>query len=409
MTLSAALQRRYRLAYFTAALGLLLYAVRSVVQLLSLRSELQTSDFPRFYTAARQLAAGQDPYAGFLSSCPGFHWCLGGYIYPPLLAAVMRPLTALSMVQADAVWIVLSQLMLLATVAIVYATIGRWLSRAALGLLLAASALFLPVYQNLYSGQVGALLLLVLAGAAWGFVSSGGRSIATGTLLASGALLRITPAAMAPMLVRGRRDLAQPLGVLAFLVTSIGGLLLLQVLTPPTGEYLTQVLPRITVGTGFISNVSPTGALIRLQVALLGPPLPGFAVLTSALGVAALAVTWWCSRNASEPRARAAVFAAFLAVTPVASGITWNYHLVNELLVLALLAPSLTAASRAWWLAVASYPLLWVYSDGVIAAGGPGLGVPLILLLSSLNAIGAIVLWLACLQVIVRQPRGVGE
>ena len=44
------------------------------------------------------------------------------------------------------------------------------------------------------------------------------------------------------------------------------------------------------------------------------------------------------------------VFAAFLAVTPIISSITWDHHLVTELLVLTLLAPSLRPGTAPTWL-----------------------------------------------------------
>ena len=62
-------------------------------------------------------------------------------------------------------------------------------------------------------------------------------------------------------------------------------------------------------------------------------------------------------------RGRAAVFAAFLAAIPIYASVTEQHHLVAELLVYALLAPSLIPGSRPWWLAAVAYPFLWISHD----------------------------------------------
>jgi hypothetical protein len=93
-------------------------------------------------------------------------------------------------------------------------------------------------------------------------------------------------------------------------------------------------------------------------------------------------------------------------VIPVASALTWNYHLINELLVYALLAPLLIVGTRAWWLAVASYPLLWLYGDGMLLTFGINrgsfLGAAAFLVVTSVNLVGAVLLWLASLDVLAR-------
>ena len=96
----------------------------------------------------------------------------------------------------------------------------------------------------------------------------------------------------------------------------------------------------------------------------------------------------------------------------LASSLTEPYHLTLELLVLALAAPSLPIASAQWWLAVLSYPLLWL--DGHLMnpialalglAAPTGLRVLPFLLITGTNLLGAIVLWLACLVALRRAPR----
>lgn len=402
------LASRWRLAYFTAFFGLLLYGGRAIMQMLLLSQETVYSDFPEFYSAAVQLNRAGDPYAAFLSACPGHEWCKGGYIYPPLFAELLRPLALLSQLAAERAWILVSHLLLVATAVIVYLTVRRWLVRGTAPMLLAASLFFLPVYQNLAAGQIGALLLMVLALAAYAFVERG-ASTGAGLALGVGAVLRVTPVALAPLLLRGRRDLRRPVGLLMMAATGAGLLGLLYLLTPTTLEYFTRVLPRLTAGTGDQGNVSLPGVLIRLQLLTLGHTLPYWGAITTVMTVAGVAITWWFSRGEGDGRYRAATFAAYVAVLPVVSSITWNYHLINELLVYALLAPSLLAGRRAWWLAVASYPLLWIYGDRSFLAMGIDPNTPagaiIFLCLTSANALGAILLWVSCLDVLRGQPR----
>jgi Glycosyltransferase family 87 len=396
---------RWRLAYFTALLGLLLYLGRAVVQVLLIRQETPFQDFPQFYNAAVQLNLGHSPYSAFLTACPGHHWCLGGYIYPPLLAELLRPLALLDETTAALIWVALSHLMLLGAAIIAYRTVAPWLSRGAAPLLAAASLFFLPLYQSLHAEQVGTMLLLILAVGAHAFVRRGGRAGA-GLALAIGSVLRVSPAAMAPLLLRTRQDRRRPVGLLVMAVSGVALLALLYLLTPSTVEYFREVLPRVSSGTGVPGNVSLPGALIRIEILATGSAWSLTNGLDPLILAAAVGITWWGCRGRDDARFRAAAFAAFLAVIPVASALTWNYHLINEPLVYALLAPSLIAGNRAWWLAVASYPLLWLYGDGMLLTFGINrgslLGAAAFLVVTSVNLLGAVLLWLASLDVLAR-------
>src|SRR6202011_3211429 len=82
---------RTRLAVTAAVGALLVYVVRAVQQLANLDI---SNDFIFYLRAARGLAQGSDIYAAFQQACPragptcqGFS---GYYIYPPLLAELMR-------------------------------------------------------------------------------------------------------------------------------------------------------------------------------------------------------------------------------------------------------------------------------------------------------------------------------
>jgi hypothetical protein len=129
-------------------------------------------------------------------------------------------------------------------------------------------------------------------------------------------------------------------------------------------------------------------------------------VLTVAIVVATLAR----SRGIDNPRGRAAIFASLLAAIPIYASVTEQHHLVAELLVYALLAPSLVAGSRPWWLAIAAYPLLWISHDDPLRWAlslPPGVGdyALAVLMMVPLNLVGMILLWLSCQEVLRRAGR----
>jgi hypothetical protein len=408
---------RERAGRMLVVLGGALYVTRGVAQLFLLRRELPTADFKWFYDAAVSLGAGRDPYLVFLNTkCAGgaHQWCYGGYIYPPLLAELMRPLAAFDVVAADAIWILLSHVMLLLAALVTYRVVGRDLPRGGGAVLLAGALFFLPIYQNLYSGSVGAPLVLLLALSASAYVA--GQNVGAGAWLGVGAVLRVTPVAMAPLLLRTRSELRRPAGLAGLAAAGAGLMLLLALLTPYTLEYVTSVLPRLSGGSDIVSNVSLPAVLLRFQKTFLGGRFQELGlVLGAPLALLFLGITWWRTLGVEGRAGRAAAFAAFLAVTALISSITWNYHLVNEMLVLALLAPWLGRGRHALWLALVAYPLLWIYSDGVLAATGlrPVGFIPAttFLLITSLNAVGMVLLWLACLDVVAglrREARTTG-
>jgi hypothetical protein len=207
------------------------------------------------------------------------------------------------------------------------------------------------------------------------------------------------------MLLRSRADLRRPAGVAGLLIGIVAIMGTLALLTTSTFEYLNTVLPRLGSSIGILDNLSLPGALVRADVLTGGSGPGGLKYISIGLQLALLAVTWLYSLRLEGGRQRAAVFAAFLAITPIVSSITWDHHLVTELLVLALLAPSIRWGSRPWWLAVASYPLLWVprgLTDPLVSFLGldfpHGLAVVPFLVVSGLNLLGMILLWLACID-----------
>ena len=405
---------RTRLALLVAAAGLGVYLLKSVQQFLNLDVSL---DYVFYLRAARGLADGSDIYAAFQQVCPragaGCQGFTGYYIYPPLLAELLRPLAAISLPDGARAWLITGHVSLGVSLLIIYRTIRPFSSLAVMAFVTGATLVFLPLYENLYFMQVNTVLLVVLALAAWGFVAQP-SGVAAGLALGVGSVLRVTPAAMGLALVRSRRSLPG-LAVMAATATLL--LAALAVVTPATVEYLTKVLPRLAGSFPWVENQSLPGALGRAAALAVASPLAAGPLLARVLGVAPILITPAIvlatlvrSRGIDSPRGRAAVFAAFLAAIPIYASVTEQHHLVAELLVYALLAPSLVAGSRPWWLAVAAYPFLWISHDDplvwALSLTGPVADYALaVLMMVPFNLVGMILLWLSCQEVLRQAGR----
>jgi hypothetical protein len=210
---------------------------------------------------------------------------------------------------------------------------------------------------------------------------------------------------VAPALLQARRR-SIALGAFILGVATLLGLLL--ILTPYTREYIITVLPRLSTGTEIVQNQSALGFSLRAQLLFAGHIVWWGRAAYVVFAVAILAFTLWMARGPQSAKHRAAVFAAFLALSPIISGLTWDIHLVTELLVIALIASELSPASGRWWAVVLAYLLLWAPRADLIAQtlGSPSdtTGSAFFLVATSLNLWGMLILWMACIHVLAR-PR----
>jgi hypothetical protein len=396
--------RRRRLAVMGGMAAGAGVVIGGVLQLA--RTSAPAFDFQQFYNAAMALNRGEDMYAPFVHACAGPRWCYGGYIYPPLLAEVLRPFAALPPALAGQLWTALTYVFLALAVTVTWLALRRWLSPTTAGFLLIAAAAFTPVWENFYNMQVNTLLLLILALFTLAYLR--GENGIAGFLLGIAVMLRVSPLVLLPLLVLEPERRRRARGILGMLLST--GLLALFFLAtvPGFGEYITLVLPRVGQGTSQIWNLSPLGVMLRAAdgggIGWLQTAAPAIAAAASTvLGVISILACGW----PTAPLHRAAAVAVFVALTPLVSGLTWAHHLVPELLALALIAPSLRRGSRVWWLALLAYLFLNIHhqlSDRLILLFG-GLQparwqLPLVVLASSLPTIGAFLLWLACVLVV---------
>jgi hypothetical protein len=421
---------RRRLALIFAVLAVLDYLKEAIQDLANIHHRPLKFDFGQFQNAAQALSDGRNPYDVFV----GLHcqsWCLGGYIYTPLLAELLRPIAHLPLPRAASIWLVLSHLMVLGTALILWRTLRGRTTTTALAMMLAAGLLFQPLFENLSYVQIGILLLLILAIAAALHLRSTPRAnTGAGALVGLATVFKVTPLLVAPALMpvgwarRKYRPGAIREGVLgiAGMAASIAGLVLaMLVLVPHTADFFSQVLPHIGGGTTVYENKSFPSMVGRF-FDLTGEVEPGWGlsapdsklVTLATLGIFLGSTVWLAARtlprNGTDWTARAAVFAAFVAAMPIVSTITWRHHMVVNILAMALLLPALwptagPAASRAGrWLLVASYPLSYVEQDlahrlalGHAIAHPTFLDAVRVLLIEDLNLFGMICLWLACL------------
>ena len=295
-------------------------------------------DFGAYYLAALALAGGESPFdanvASRLANAAGVD-SHSPYIYPPLLAVVIRPLTALPYRVAALVWILMSAAALFAAL---------WLLRPVVQIpwriygWVCAAALFLPsAHHTLQHGQITNLLLLLIvvgvlgsgpAGAVWLGVASAlkvfpatlavvyalsGRAAALAVMAGSAAILTLTGAIAAP-------------AATADFMQRVGPQLAADRRLAPNNQSVFAVLARLFEAQWFVRPIvdAPAAGLVASYVAV--------AVVTG-LTVSTL----WSIRRATDPMADVARMSLALAATLIVSPIVWDHYYVLLLLPAAVL------------------------------------------------------------------------
>jgi hypothetical protein len=401
--LTALANRRFRgllLVWAGIPIGVF-YVWAGVVQPLLLGT--YQGDFQESYLrAAGRIAAGLDPY----DLCQKFG-CLEPtgpqYVMPPLLAWLLQPAVGLDgHTLGVAVIIILNAaLFVFIWFALKALKVDDW----QLAVLLVLVALTFGVTGNIEEGQVN-LLLLALSGI-WLLAWVDGKWWG-GLALGAEVALKLIQAPVGVLVLAARRwsmlAAAAATGLALWLVAAPQYLL----------EYLFQVLPAISVGTGLYENHSPGGTITRLLQpdtflgAARGSP-PAARTITLVIALVALAVTLWVLRPpAITSTARALEAAAIVAVTPVVASYSWGTHLV--LLLLPMLVLIAWGVRRRDWtilgLVAAGYVLIspghhWL--QALLASGYSNLLV--LRLMAEFGVVGVVAIWIASLLA-VRRERG---
>ena len=358
-------------------------------------------DFQESYLrAAGRIAAGLDPY----DLCQKFG-CLEPtgpqYVMPPLLAWLLQPVVGVDgHALGVAVIIVLNAaLVVFIWFALKALKVNDW----QLAVLLVLVALTFGVTGNIEEGQVN-LLLLALSGAwllAW--VDGGWWG---GLALGAAVALKLIQAPVGVLVLAARRwsmlAAAAAAGIVLWLVAAPQYLL----------EYLFQVLPAISAGTGLYENHSPGGTISRLLQpdaflgAVRGSP-PAARVITLGIALVALALTLWVLRPpAVTSNGRALEAAAIVAVTPILASYSWGTHVV--LLLLPMLVLIAWGVRRRDWTIIAlvgaGYLLIspghhWL--QALLASGYSNLLV--LRVMAEFGMVGILAIWIASLLAVRRE------
>ncbi|MDQ6722326.1 MAG: DUF2029 domain-containing protein [Candidatus Dormibacteraeota bacterium] len=378
----------------------LLYLWQDLVQPLVFGTHL--GDFQESYMrAAARLAAGQDPYD--LCTSMGCLEPTGPqYVMPPALAWLLQPAVGVDghLLTVAAVLLLNASLIAFLFCALRALRVDDW--QLAVLLVLVALA-FEPVTGNIVEGQIN-LVLLALSGVwLWAWVS--GRWWG-GAALGLAVALKLIQAPVGLLILWGRRWSM----LAAAIVAGLG----LWLLAAPHYllEYLRQVLPAISSGTGLFENHSPGGTITRLLQpdtffgAERGSP-PVARIITVVIAIAVVAITLGVLRSpASTWSGRALEAGAMVAATPLVASYSWGTHLV--LLLLPMLVLLAWAVRRRDWVILGLVSAGWIligpghnWLQTLLVSGYSNLFV--LRLMAEFGVLGVTSIWIASLVAVRRE------
>jgi hypothetical protein len=369
-----------------------------------------------YMAAAAKIAAGKDPYdlcaiqgcahqAGTFTPLP-----LAGaqYVTPPPVAWMLQPLVGADPHVQLAVVIGVLQLSVLIFLVSTVRAVGVRDWQLALLLVLVVLA-FEPVVGNFDEGQIN-LVLLALAGI-WLLAWVGGDRWWGGAALGIAVAIKLLQAPTGLLLVWGRR---WRMLVAAALAGAVVWLLAVPQYLP---EYLLRVAPVLGAGTGLFENHSPGGTVARLLdpgtfLGSVRDTSTAARLITTAIAVAALVVTFWVLRGPRKDRAgRALEAAAIVAVGPMVASYSWGTHLV--LLLLPMLVLVAWAVPRRDWTVLGLVAAGWAligpahnWFQVLLVSGYPNLLV--LRLMAEFGVAGIIAIWIASLVALRRQASAYG-
>jgi hypothetical protein len=298
---------------------------------------VEGDDFLPYWNGASSVAAGRSPYEWLTTGLPQ-DW--PDYIYPPLLALLLAPVTrVVDYPTARWGWLVFSTLCVVVAFLLAWRTSGlRLHGRGALAPI-ALVGLLPSVAIALELGQLSPQLLLVIAA---GYAAIGARrSGLAGGIIAVGTYLKTFPGLLGVYLLLRRQWRA-------FLVAAGTGLALVLVSLlvlgwEPHWAYLTGVVPAQSRWFGGPFNVSLTGFLTRLwidtqfTVPVADLPVLGKAAIALAT-VGLLAATGYAVWRAPTNRwGEHAAYGLTVVAMMLAAPINGQYNLILALVPLCVL------------------------------------------------------------------------
>jgi hypothetical protein len=387
------------------------------------------TDFASYYLAAGLLRQHRSPYdtAAFdaAGETIGLEYRPFPYLYPPPFALALRPLAALSYLQARQAWMAIGTVIVflgLAATALLLRAQGSWLEIESRGFVWIVFAAFVPmalnstsVHNDLRAGSVGVLLFLTMTLAAWALLQR--RAAWAGGALAVAVLAKLVPVILLPLFWwrRERRAVGIALGLLAasMLVASFYSGFGIGI------DWLQHAIaPQLRAPNGWAHNQSLDAYLLRLFDPSATMALPhtaplGQRILSAILTLVILAVTLVEVARLQRPRGHLPVEVGFVVLAIlITMRLTWLATLAAMLfvwptLMLVILRDSElgdpgaarfgAVACVGFFLSSAHLPVVW----GARIQHYPWL------LLTGAHLGGMLILWGTCLALLRRRPRGV--
>jgi hypothetical protein len=370
------------------------------------------ADFSANYmAAAARIASGHDPYD--LCVIQGCAPSTGAFVPLPLAGAqYVTPLPVAWMLQpllgADphlqlAIVIGVLQVSLVLFLLTTMRAIGVADWQLAVLLILVVIA-FEPVVGNFDEGQVN-LVLLGLSGV-WLLAWVAGDRWWGGVALGLAVAIKLLQAPLGLLLLWGRRWRMVLAAALA------GGALWLLAVPQYLPEYLLKVAPVLAGGTGLFENHSPGGTVARLLdpgtfLGAVRDTSPAARVITTAIALIALAITFWTLRRPrSDREGRALEAAAMVSIGPLIASYSWGTHLV--LLLLPMFVLITWALRRRDWTVLTLVAIGWAligpghnWFQILLVSGYPNLAV--LRLMAEFGVVGITAIWIASLLALRRE------
>jgi len=370
------------------------------------------ADFSANYmAAAARIAAGRDPYdlciiqgcapsSGTFTPLP-----LAGaqYVTPPPVAWMLQPLIGADPRVQLAIVIGVLQIALLVFLWTTLRAIGVADWQLAMLLVLVVMA-FEPVVGNFDEGQIN-LVLLGLSGI-WLLAWVAGDRWWGGAALGIAVAIKLLQAPLGLLLLWGRRWRMVVAGAVA------GAALWLLAVPQYLPEYIFKVAPVLAGGTGLFENHSPGGTVARLFdpgtfLGAVRDTSPAARIITTAIALVALGVTFWILRRPRPYRqGRALEAAAMVSVGPLVASYSWGTHLVLVLLPMLVLVA--WAVSKRDWAVLTLVAVGWAligpghnWFQILLVSGYPNLTV--LRLMAEFGVVGITAIWIASLIALRRE------
>ena len=269
---------------------------------------------------------------------------VGLYLYPPLLANLLVPLTAVNLKTATQIWFAFDALLLLFTALLLIRLLRFPLFSGRAGLVVLMSLCFTPALQALVDGQITILLLFLWTA---GLVLYQEDHVpASATVFALATAIKLTPAiVLLPFLLWRKWRFVG--GYLIALLCFAGICLFFD--TPHTfAVYFTRVLPAMSRSIPYYTNLSLAAAMERLLSLLVTgavtpypEALPAFTVLAGRIVsvMVLLTLVTLIARVGKHANRRNQILVLGLLslMAPILSPVSWFHAYATALIAFVLL------------------------------------------------------------------------